>query len=84
MLEMEIRTQLTKNGRILLPVRFRKALDLQPADELILRLEEDSIQVLPVHQAVIQAQDLVKKYVPQGTSLVDELIKTRRQEANND
>ncbi len=81
---MEIRTQLTKNGRILLPVRFRKALDLQPADELILRLEEDSIQVLPVHQAVIQAQDLVKKYVPQGTSLVDELIKTRRQEANND
>jgi len=61
MLEMEIRTQLTKNGRILLPVRFRKALDLQPADELILRLEEDSIQVLPVHQAVIQAQDLVKK-----------------------
>ncbi len=81
---MEIRTQLTKNGRILLPVRFRKALDLQPGDELILRLEEDSIQVLPVHQAVTQAQDLVKKYVPQGTSLVDELIKTRSQEANND
>ncbi|MGD9818993.1 MAG: AbrB/MazE/SpoVT family DNA-binding domain-containing protein [Desulfomonilaceae bacterium] len=49
---MEIRTQLTKNGRILLPVRFRKALDLQPGDELILRLEEDSIQVLPAHKAV--------------------------------
>ncbi len=81
---MEIRTQLTKNGRILLPVRFRKALDLQPGDELILRLEEDSIQVLPAHKAVSQAQDLVKKYVPHGTSLVDELIKSRRQEADND
>ena len=81
---METRTQLTKNGRLLLPAKFRKALDLQPGDELILRLEKDSIQVIPLHQAVSQAQNLVQKYVPEGTSLVTDLLAARREEAVND
>lgn len=81
---METRTQLTKNGRLLLPAKFRKALDLHPGDELILRLDKDSIQVIPLHQAVSQAQQLVQKYVPQGTSLVADLLATRREEAKND
>lgn len=81
---MESRTVLTKNGRLLLPVKFRKALDLRPGDELILRLEKDSIQVIPMHQAVAQAQKLVRKYVPQGTSLVEDLLVARREEASNE
>lgn len=81
---MESRTVLTKNGRLLLPVKFRKALDLRPGDELILRLEKDSIQVIPMHQAVAQAQKLVRKYVPQGTSLVEDLLVTRREETRNE
>jgi len=81
---METRTQLTKNGRLLLPAKFRKALDLQPGDELILRLEKDSIQVIPLHQAVSQAQNLVQKYVSPGTSLVADLLAARREEAEND
>jgi len=37
---MEIKTQLGKSGRLLLPVKIRKALDLHPGDEIVLRLEE--------------------------------------------
>lgn len=81
---MESRAVLTKNGRLLLPVKFRKALDLRPGDELILRLEEDSIQVIPLHQAVTQAQKLVRKYVPEGISLVQDLLAERRKEVNNE
>lgn len=81
---MESRTVLTKNGRLLLPVKFRKALDLKPGDELILRLEKDSIQVIPLHQAVTLAQKLVRKYVPRGTSLVADLLAERRKEAKNE
>jgi AbrB family looped-hinge helix DNA binding protein len=81
---MEYRTVLTKNGRLLLPVKFRKALDLRPGDELILRLEKDSIQVIPLHQAVAQAQKLVRKYIPEGASLVADLLAVRREEAKNE
>jgi AbrB family looped-hinge helix DNA binding protein len=81
---MEIRTNLTKNGRLLLPAKFRKALDLRPGDELILRLEKDSIQVIPLQQAVAQAQKLVRKYVHDGASLVADLLLDRREEAKNE
>ena len=81
---METRTTLTKNGRLLLPAKFRKALDLRAGDELILRLEKDSIHVIPLHQAIAQAQTLVRKYVPEGKSLVTELLLNRREEAKNE
>ena len=81
---MESRTVLTKNGRLLLPARFRKALDLKAGDELILRLEKDSIQVIPLQQAVAQAQKLVRKYVPEGTSMVEDLLVMRREESKNE
>ena len=81
---MEIRTKLSNNGRLMLPVKFRRALDLSPGDELILRLEKDSIQVIPLQLAVLQAQKLVGKYNPEGKSLVEELLAARREEAKND
>lgn len=81
---MDTRAVLTKNGRLLLPAKFRKALDLRPGDELILRLEKDSIQVIPLQQAVVQAQKLVRKYVPEGASLVEDLLAERREEAKNE
>lgn len=81
---METRTILTKNGRLLLPAKFRKALDLKPGDELILQLEKDSIRVIPLQQAVAQAQKLVRQYVPEGVSMVGDLLESRREEAKNE
>jgi hypothetical protein len=38
------------------------------------------LPLIPVQQAVALAQKAVKQYVPKGVSLVDELIKSRREE----
>jgi AbrB family looped-hinge helix DNA binding protein len=81
---MEIRTQISKSGRIVLPAKFRKALEIQPGDELVLRLENGSIRMIPLHQAVTLAQKAVRSYVPKGTSLVDALIQARRDESGHE
>jgi|WetSurSiteA1Bulk_404760.scaffolds.fasta_scaffold156764_1 AbrB family looped-hinge helix DNA binding protein len=78
---MEIKTQITKNGRIVVPARLRKALEIQAGDEILLRLENGSIRLIPLRQAVAIAQKTVRRYVPEGTSLVDDLIEARREEA---
>ena len=78
---MEIRTQIGKNGRIILPARFRKALDIQGGDDILLRLEDGSIRIIPLRQAVALAQQTVRRYVPEGVSLVEALIQDRREEA---
>ena len=77
---MEFTTQIGKSGRLIVPVKLRKALELQTGDEIILRLENNSIRLIPLRQAVSLAQKIVSQYVPKGTSLVDTLIKSRREE----
>ena len=81
---MEFRTQIAKGGRLIVPARLRKELQIEVGDEVVLRLENGSIRLIPLHQAVNLAQKIVRQYVPQGTSLVDELIQARRVEAKGE
>jgi len=77
---MEIRTQISKSGRIIVPAKLRKALEIQAGDEILLRLENGSIRLIPLRQAVALAQKTIRQYVPEGVSLVDALIQARRDE----
>jgi AbrB family looped-hinge helix DNA binding protein len=77
---MEIRTHISKSGRIVLPSKLRRALEIRAGDEIVMRLENGSIRMIPLRQAVNLAQEAVRQYVPKGTSLVDALIRTRRDE----
>ena len=70
-----------KTGRIVLPAKLRKALELQAGDALVMRLENDSVRMIPLHQALNLAQKAVRQYVPEGTALVDALIQARREDA---
>jgi AbrB family looped-hinge helix DNA binding protein len=79
--QMEYRVQVHSGGRFVLPSKLRKELQIKAGDEIVLQLENGSIRMVPLHQAVVIAQQAVKKYVPQGTSLVDDLIQARREEA---
>ena len=81
---METKVQMRSGGRLVVPANLRKALKIKTGDEIIVRLENDSIRLIPMHQAVSLAQMIVKQYAPQGISLVDELIKARRQEAGRE
>lgn len=81
---METRVQIRKGGRLVVPVKLRRALNIKAGDEVIVRLENDSIRLIPMQRAVNLAQNIVKPYVPKGVSLVDELIKARREEAHGE
>jgi len=78
---MEFRVQVHSGGRFVLPSKLRKELQIKAGDEIVLRLENGSIRLVPLHQAVIIAQETVKKYIPKGTSLVADLIQARKEEA---
>ncbi len=71
---------MSNNGRIIVPAGIRKALDLKPGDEIVIQLEDGSIKLTPIRQAIQLAQKKVRQYVPKGTSLVDDLLQARREE----
>ena len=68
-------------GRLVIPAEHRKALGLKPGDDVLVRLQEGELRIVTLQQALTQAQALVRQYVPQGRSLVDEVIEDRRREA---
>ena len=81
---MEKMTSISKNGRLVIPSRFRKELGLESGDEVILRIEGRSIRLIPLGEAVNRAQSLVNSHTLPGTSLVDALLEDRKSEASSE
>ena len=77
----EYRTRISENGRLLIPVAYRKALGIKPGDEVVLRLEDNELHISTSKQALKRARQLVRQYVKADESLVDNLISDRRKEA---
>lgn len=76
--------RLGKSGRLVIPAKIRRALDLHPGDELLLRVEEDGLRLSTRAQAIARAQALVRRYISEDRSLADELIAERREEAERE
>ena len=76
-----IKTKLGKGGRVVIPAEYRKRLGIEPGDEIIVSFEDGEIKITTVREAVRRAQEIVRRFVPEGVSLVDELIQERRREA---
>jgi AbrB family looped-hinge helix DNA binding protein len=83
-MEVETRTRVNENGRVVIPASYRKALGIKAGDEVILRMEDDELRITTMKRRIELAQRLVRKYVKPGTSLVDELIAERREAAKHE
>ncbi len=75
-----MKAKISEGGRIVIPVEYRQALGLHVGDEVILRLDNGEVRITTPRQAIKHAQDLTRRYIPQGRSLSDELIAERRLE----
>ncbi len=74
-------TVLGKGGRIELPRAFLEAMGAEEGDQVQLALDGNVVRVLSRTTALRELQAEVKRYVPEGVSLVDELLNERRAEA---
>ncbi|MCH7654117.1 MAG: AbrB/MazE/SpoVT family DNA-binding domain-containing protein [Chloroflexi bacterium] len=76
-----IKTKLGKGGRVVIPAEYRKRLGIEPGDEIIVTFKDGEIKITTVREAVRRAQAIVRRFVPEGRMLSDELIRERREEA---
>jgi len=73
--------KIARGGRIVIPAKYRKALGLREGDTVTMRLEDGEIRLHGFDEGLRRAQALVREFIPDGVSLVDELIAERRREA---
>ncbi len=70
-----------KGGVIRLPAAVLTSMCVAEGDQVQLALDGGVVRVLSRAAAIREAQELVRRYVPEGVSLVDELLAERRAEA---
>lgn len=68
-------------GRVVLPAALRRSLGLRPGDELIAEVEADRSLRLTPRQVLAERDRGAFAHLAGKTSLVDELIAERRNEA---
>lgn len=76
--------RVNENGRVVILASFRKALGINVGDEIALRLEDDELRITTLKRRLERPQCLVPKQVKPGTSLVDELIRERREASKHE
>ena len=82
--ELTVNTKVTEGGRIVIPAKLRQVLGIEIGENVTLSIKDNTLQITTRKEALRRLQALVRKHVPEGVSLVDELIQDRREEAANE
>jgi len=74
-------TRLERSGRILIPAAVRRQLGLSEGSQVVVKVDESgALQVTSRLRALDQARGEIRKFIPAGRDLADELIQDRRAE----
>jgi AbrB family looped-hinge helix DNA binding protein len=83
-MDLEARLRVSENGRLVIPASFRKALGIEVGDEVVLRLQDNELRITTQQKRIERARERARKYLKQGSSLVDELLAERRQASRDE
>ncbi|MCO6392581.1 AbrB/MazE/SpoVT family DNA-binding domain-containing protein [Aliihoeflea aestuarii] len=81
---MRYAVPLQENGRMILPIDIRRALNLKKGDKVIIETEGDRVELTTAQRERQRAKTMFRKFVPAGEPIVDEVIADRRDEALRD
>ncbi len=75
------RGKIISGGRVQLPADVRRALALAEGDTVLIEVKDGEVRLRPLREAMRRVQELVRPFIVEGVSVVDELIADRRREA---
>jgi hypothetical protein len=81
-LRSAVRLIVRPDGAVLVPPDLLKGLGVGPSKEIVAICESGELRLVGREQAVAKAREAVRRYVPDGVSLADELIAEREAEAH--
>ena len=76
--------RIAPGGRVVIPAEFRRALGVEIGDDMVIELTDGELRLRSFDAALKRVQEMVRRYVPEGVSLADELVRERREEAARD
>jgi AbrB family looped-hinge helix DNA binding protein len=78
------RVRVDSAGRIVIPSEIRSRHSIEPGQDLILSERPDGLHVQTFRHLLAEAQAFFAPYAVPGQSIVDELIRERREDAKRE
>jgi AbrB family looped-hinge helix DNA binding protein len=82
--DLRVRMRLGAKGRLVIPAAMREVLGMSEGDMLDLVVVDGELRIATMRERLKRAQERVRKYVPAGVSLADELSAERREAAKHE
>jgi AbrB family looped-hinge helix DNA binding protein len=76
--------KLGTNGRVVIPAEVRKTLGVSTGDTLLITVQDGELRMRTAAAAIARAQEIVRRHIPDGHSLSEELIRERHEEASGE
>lgn len=76
-----VRAAVGPGGRVVIPAAYRRALEVEEGDYIVMQMDGEDLRVSNDAKELQRMREVLNSYVPEGVSLVDELIAERRREA---
>ncbi|HRK25364.1 MAG TPA: AbrB/MazE/SpoVT family DNA-binding domain-containing protein [Beijerinckiaceae bacterium] len=76
--------RLGPGGRVVIPAAIREALGLKENEQLLIEVTDGEVRLVPYAKVIRKVQALVRKHVPEDVSLVDALLRERREETRQE
>lgn len=78
-------TVVTRGGRVILPAKVRKELDIHDGEPITIEVEGNTLRLVPLKQQLAAVQARCAGLRPSdGSSAVDQLIAERREDARKE
>lgn len=78
------KTNIGENGRIVIPARIRKKVNLSVGQAVVLNVENNEIKIIPYSTKLKNIENIVQSYNKNKASLVDKLTQMRKEELDNE
>lgn len=78
------KVRIESGGCLTLPGHVLEDAGFKEGDVLVASVEDGEVRLRTMSAALRRAQEIVRQYVPEGVSLVDELLEDRRREAEQE
>lgn len=78
------RVKIIDGGKLVIPAPMRRELGIFSGDTVMVDIADGELRVRSVGKALERARAILRRYVPEGVSLSDELIAERRLEAERE
>ena len=78
------RGKIVSGGRLQIPADVRQAMGLADGDTVVMEFKDGELHIRSYMDVIKGVQERMRKYIPEGVSVVDEFIAERRAEAERE